>query len=659
MRSQGGRGVAGYRGLLGDADVLLIVPPFAALKYPSLGLHLLQACGRQAGIRVSVFYANLALAAAIGEANYARICDAPMGSFVGERFFCRCAYGSPALGRNARKMHEATWVIEGNRDVEFEPESTAERPIPPRELARLEKTTGRFVNRVAGAIAEHSYRIVGCTTNFEQTSASVALLNRIKRLCPSTVTILGGANCEGEMAEGIASLGAQIDYIFSGEGESSFPKFVRTILAGSRPPAKIIRGELCRDLDGLPTPEYTEFYEQRKHLLPESSLAAGKTEVLFETSRGCWWGQKHHCTFCGLNGEGMAFRRKSPERVIEELRSLARTYPTRKISMTDNILPQAYFKTLLPRLAAELPGLEIFYEVKANLSLSNLLALKAAGVSWVQPGIEALSSGLLKLMKKGVLARQNLMLLRDARASGVKLSWNLLWGFPGDDLEEYRAIMKIIPLLHHLQPPEGFVHLCIDRFSPYFTRPAEFGIGKVGPFAGYYDFLPKTADTGRIAYHFTGDYDCGSHRRLDVICRLWQQVKGWRAAWEPGGAGPREDLCIVRRPGYYEMADTRRVAGKRRQLILQRDEALDLLTCRPYAGGARETWAMDQKLAVVVDGWFVPLVVPDPEMLTEMTPANNVKETAIENALVSLDIPRPCSPQPLGIELASGRPRRA
>ena len=24
--------------------------------------------------------------------------------------------------------------------------------------------------------------------------------------------------------------------------------------------------------------------------------------ILFESARGCWWGEKQHCTFCGLNG---------------------------------------------------------------------------------------------------------------------------------------------------------------------------------------------------------------------------------------------------------------------------------------------------------------------------------------------------------------------
>lgn len=35
--------------------------------------------------------------------------------------------------------------------------------------------------------------------------------------------------------------------------------------------------------------------------------------LVLEGARGCWWGEKHHCTFCGLNGSLMKFRSKPPK----------------------------------------------------------------------------------------------------------------------------------------------------------------------------------------------------------------------------------------------------------------------------------------------------------------------------------------------------------
>jgi ribosomal peptide maturation radical SAM protein 1 len=611
-----------------DAEVLLIVPPFAKLQYPSLAVHLLQACGRQSGFRVHVLYANILLASLIGEEAYALICDAPWGSFAAERFFARCAFNLPPLGRYARRMFETPWVIYADEGAAGEVDFGGEKGVRFPQLQRLEKVAAdRYVEAVAHAVSQRHYKIVGCTTQFDQTTASVALLNRIKRFNQGTTTILGGANCEGEMARGIASLGANIDYIFSGESETTFPWFVRTVLTCSPPKKKIIQGRLRTDLDALPTPMFTEYYVQRNRHLPRSRTREDETEILYETSRGCWWGQKQHCTFCGLNDEGMAFRQKSPDRVLEELRILLNAHPTKKIFMTDDIMPYSYFQTLLPRLDRQFPDVSIFYEQKANLSLQKIVALQRARITSIQPGIEALSSRLLRLMRKGVLARQNLMLLRYVRAAGIEIEWNLLWGFPGDEVEAYEETLALVPLLHHLPPPTEMTHLSLDRFSPYLAEPEKFGLCNVSPLAGYYDFLPKNADVQRIAYHFTAEYKSGAHDNIDVISKLWQATERWQATWKKKNREPLEDLRLSRNRGSYVLVDTRKVAGRERVHRLDESRAYSLISSKPYSGNKLEAWALTEKLAVIADGWFVPLVLTEPEILLEaMEGAGKVSE---------------------------------
>lgn len=606
---------------LSDADVLLINPPFHSLKYPSLGVHLLQACGREAGFRVQVLYANMLLASIIGEEQNEKICDAPEGTFAGERLFARCAFGLPPLGRRASRMFESDWVIGPNKDWEIGLDLSfraIRKPISLSMLRRLEQRIDGYLDSVTKAVNARSYKIVGCTTTFEQTAASVALLGRIKGLRKGIITIVGGANCEGEMARGIASIPSSIDYIFSGESEVTFVNFVRDILAGSRPQSRLIQGEPCRDMDALPRPAFEEFYEQRRRFLPMSKVPAEQTEVPYETSRGCWWGQKHHCTFCGFSEEAIAFRQKSPARVIEDLHALLDAYPTKKVYMTDSIMPYAYFRTLLPLLASERLGATIFYEQKANLSLPHILALQRAGITSIQPGIESLSSRLLTLMDKGVQARQNLMLLRYARAAGVGLFWYLLWGFPADDVKAYEETLGILPLLHHLPPPHGLAHLSIDRFSPYYSHSTQFGVRNIKPLAGYHNFLPQGADVERIAYHFTAEYSSGAHDHMEVICRLWQEMARWQGAWSQKDGSPTEEVRLSRKRGLYELVDSRDLWRKKRRYLLDEQEASTVITARPYSGSRLEAWAVEEKLAVITDSWFAPLAVTEPEILLEL-----------------------------------------
>jgi ribosomal peptide maturation radical SAM protein 1 len=234
-----------------------------------------------------------------------------------------------------------------------------------------------------------------------------------------------------------------IDVIVSGEGEQPFLRILRKAEGNSSRRTCIKKNIFVadnsmstqHDLDALPIPNYADYFSSIKRNKIEDSFF--RAEVPFETARGCWWGEKHHCTFCGLNGQGMPFRSKSPDRVLGELRELSRRHPKRRFAITDNILDMKYFKTLLPSLAKEKLLSGAFWEIKANVTFTHLKLLRDAGISRVQPGIESFSSHALSLMKKGVRPIQNIQLLVDCQALGIEPGWNVLWGFPGETAEEY------------------------------------------------------------------------------------------------------------------------------------------------------------------------------------------------------------------------------
>jgi len=133
-------------------------------------------------------------------------------------------------------------------------------------------------------------------------------------------------------------------------------------------------------LDDLPVPDYEEYFErsQRLGLLPP--VGHRTTWIPFESARGCWWGEKHHCTFCGLNGSTMKYRSKSPQRVFAELAEQARRYRSFRFEAVDNILDVTYLNELFPTLTANNTDYEIFYEVKANLTRAQLRTMARAGL---------------------------------------------------------------------------------------------------------------------------------------------------------------------------------------------------------------------------------------------------------------------------------------
>jgi ribosomal peptide maturation radical SAM protein 1 len=288
----------------------------------------------------------------------------------------------------------------------------------------------------------------------------------------------------------------------------------------------------------------------------------------FETSRGCWWGEKHHCTFCGLNGAAMAFRRKAPARALDEIEHLARTYGIRKLSATDNILDTRYLESVLPELARQELGLELFYEVKANLRREQIETLRAAGVTRLQPGIESLSSAVLRLMRKGVTGLQNVRLLKWCRAAGIRPVWNALYGFPNEPPHEYARLAELVPLVTHLTPPEYVGPLRLDRFSPYFEDPGGFGIGGIEPFPAYrevYDLPPEALRN--LAYYFTFE-----RADLSYVDPFAAAVARWREEHE------RAELTAIDDGSNLLVCDYRAVAP-RPVTVLEGTERAILLAC--------------------------------------------------------------------------------
>jgi ribosomal peptide maturation radical SAM protein 1 len=591
--------------------VVLVLPPFAAASLPSIGLHTLQSAARASGHAVDVVYANLHLASRIGPERYRRICGASMGLLLGERLFARAAHGCPPLGND--RLRDAR---DGDVPEELGEEDLRELPFARAELEELERGIPAWIDELAEALVRSGPRAVGCSSSFEQTNASLALLAAVKRLRPEVVTLLGGSNCEGEMAEGLAELGPFVDHVFSGESEETFARFLDDLARGERG-ERVVRGEPRLDLDRLPAPDYGEYFAQAGACLGDAEGSAAA--IPYETSRGCWWGQKHHCTFCGLNGETMRFRQKPAGRVLADLAELSGRHGTRRFVMVDNIMPMSYLRDLVPRLAEEDPRYEIFYEQKSNLGLRQLAALERAGIRSIQPGIEALSDAMLRRMDKGVTARQNLELLRNAASLGIDVRWNLLWGFPGDELDDYREVLAILPKLVHLQPPRGWIHLSIDRFSPYFERPQRYGIRGLRPRSAYAAVLPEGADVARCSYHFVGDYDCAAYAEPGLLRSIREAVELWRAAWSDPRSRPA--LKLARIEDHYVLTDTRGAAGTRRLELLSRDDALRVLSSGAWSDDPALHRAVERGQGLRLGAAYVSLVTAEPALLLELDAA--------------------------------------
>jgi ribosomal peptide maturation radical SAM protein 1 len=282
-------------------------------------------------------------------------------------------------------------------------------------------------------------------------------------------------------------------------------------------------------LDGSPVPDYDDYFDRAERLGLMSGGVRRRTWIPLETSRGCWWGAKHHCVFCGLNGTTMQFRSKSANQVLEELATLANKSRSFQFACVDNILDLRYLLELFPAIIESGADYQFFYEVKSNLSRAQLRLMARAGVRDIQPGLESLSTAVLAHMRKGVTAAQNVNLLRWARYYGIDVGWNVLWGIPGETAEDYAQQAALVPQLTHLQPPITEGRIWLERFSPMFTELPDDRFRFKAPERSYRYVYPSGIDLAKAAYFF--DYELKDALPDETYDDLRRAIAQWREAW--------------------------------------------------------------------------------------------------------------------------------
>jgi ribosomal peptide maturation radical SAM protein 1 len=491
-------------------NVLFVNMPFSAIR-PAIGVSLLKAQLNRMGVSSRVLYLNMRFARLVSTEDYRYVSDlAHTQSLAGDWVFSRSAFG---------QRDEADAAYFQAFAQRFGKYSATEGAIA--ILKRCRAQTEAFLQECLIEIDWQSYDVIGFTSTFTQHVASLALAQQLKQRFPHLQIVFGGANCEAEMGLQLHRLFSFVDFVCSGEADISFPRLIQALNDGGD--ITDIAGVISRidgeshyrnlapdrvqDMNCLPYPDYDDYFAQLASMYPSSKQPVG---VLMESSRGCWWGEKHHCTFCGLNGTTMTFRSKSAVRVLEEITSLCERYHPGYVEMVDNILDMRYFRDLLPELQKRGLQLGLFYETKANLTKEQIYQLHRAGVNTIQPGIESLSTDILRIMRKGTSAIQNIQLLKWCKEIGIKVYWNLLYGFPAENPADYESTAEIIESIHHLQPPFGLGAIRLDRFSPNFVSANHLGLCNIRPDGSYQHIygLPES-ELFDLAYYFEHDYQDG------------------------------------------------------------------------------------------------------------------------------------------------------
>jgi ribosomal peptide maturation radical SAM protein 1 len=517
--------------------VALISMPTLSARFPSFQLALLKPTLERAGIPAQAFSFFMYFGTRIGWKINEAIADV-WPSMVGEWIWTKAAFGDEIEAHDDEYFRAYDYIFKA---ICRRAGCTTKRFQKIRD-----KEAPEFIDFCVDAVDWTRFGLIGFSVVFQQSLASIALAKGLKKRYPEIPIVFGGASLEDDIADEIMRGCPQVDYLHCGDGEISFPEMVHRLDRGESMGG--LRGIMWRNGDKIeyagrapnfhamnetPIPEFDEYFYAREEGGYEGWEESCEPMLPIESARGCWWGEKHHCTFCGLNRSGMEFRAKDPERVIEQIEYLSRKHGLYSFNAIDNIMAPEYAEKLFRRLAEANTDVELHYEIRPNFSRTQLGRMRKGGLNSVQPGVESLSTNVLKSMRKMTTGMRNVELIKWCTYYDISCMYNILMRFPGETVEDYRMQAELVPKIAHLQPPWGIVKARADRGSPMYTDPASQSIRKLKPAVCYDYIFPKKFNLERVSYYF--DHEMDNVVDEEVYDDLLENVGKWQSSWTEHG----------------------------------------------------------------------------------------------------------------------------
>lgn len=299
-------------------------------------------------------------------------------------------------------------------------------------------------------VLEHMPPVIGIYVNLVTKLNVIETIQFLKHHLPHTRVVLGGPDVRYN-AENYLRQGA--DFIAMGEGEVTMFELVSLCLegAGTAASREDISGiaflnegnfiqtrerEKMKNLDELPLPNRQKIDMGR--YLDVWKTHHGQSTLSVSTMRGC----PYTCKWCSRAVYGLSYRRRSPEKVAEELEQLQRLYNPDSVWFVDDVFTISHkwlaaFRDELKKRNVTLP-----YEciTRADRMNEEIVAmLKETGCFRVWIGSESGSQKVIDLMDRRVDVQQVRDMIKLSKTYGIEAGTFIMLGYPGEteaDIEE-------------------------------------------------------------------------------------------------------------------------------------------------------------------------------------------------------------------------------
>jgi hopanoid C-3 methylase len=270
----------------------------------------------------------------------------------------------------------------------------------------------------------------------------VDLAKATKARFPRSFVCVGGHSGSFTATALIEHGAGAIDCVLKGEGEAAMPLLLAAIEAGKDPGS--VPGAVTLTAEGPPpgfvhslddlTPARDLLRHRRKYFMGTLDPCAS-----IEFSRGCPW----DCSFCSAwTFYGRSYRLVSPERVIEDLRSIREP----GIFIVDDVafIHEHHGMEIGDAIAKAGIRKRYYLETRGDVLLRNKEVFrlwKRLGLKTMFLGLEAIDEEGLRKFRKRVSLDRNFEAVEVARSLGVNVAINLI-ADPDWDHERFRIVRE-------------------------------------------------------------------------------------------------------------------------------------------------------------------------------------------------------------------------
>jgi anaerobic magnesium-protoporphyrin IX monomethyl ester cyclase len=330
---------------------------------------------------------------------------------------------------------------------------------------------------------------------------TVQIARAAKQLYPDKPVILGGWHPSLLPHQTLAA--EYVDIVVKGQGEDALLEIVQRIEAGD-------------SLEGIAGAGYKEegrlvFNAPRPlkpiHDLPPKAYhladfdayerVCGRRWAMYTSSLAC----PYNCAYCTNDAVyGRKWNGLEPEQAAEEMADLAKRYGLSLLWVVDDnfLVDRRRALEIAEGLVRREAKFDWSIQASTNLvsrfTVDELKLMRRAGLSQVAQGADTGSAKVMALMNKNF---QNLDMIHLAAekltAAGIRPSFNMIFGFPGEGEPERRESIRLIMDVCRKYPGAEFWTNIFTPYpgSPVMDRAFELGIEVPQTLEGWTAFFPR------------------------------------------------------------------------------------------------------------------------------------------------------------------------